>query len=243
MRAGSDSRPDHVRCMTQRPPVRGSGHCQPMTDQPSRQRLTRLAVWACGVSVAWALAVGVAAISVGAAAGSLALVAFGLDSLVDGSASAVLVWRFGVEGRYPERAHRVEALAQRFIGAALLLAAAYVASQAIIDLAHRSGPQRSVLGVSLAAASVVALPILGFLKLGLARRLGSSALRGDGVLTAAGAALAAATLIGLVLADTFSWRWADPGAALVIAVVLAVEGLRPRSVTSSSRPRPGQDRR
>ena len=192
----------------------------------SRLGLTRSAMWACGATVVWALGVGIAAIGVGTADRSLALVGFGLNSLVDGSASAVLVWRFSLEGRSADRANRVEHVALRLVGAALLSAATYVAVQAVRDLTTPSGPTPTTLAILLAGVSVLVLPLLAFIKLRLARKLGSTALRGDGVLSAAGASLASAALLGLVLSNAFGWWWADSIAALIIGTVLAREGWR-----------------
>ncbi len=197
-----------------------------LVDADARLRLTRLAVMACAGSVVWALAAGIAAIMLGTAAGSVALVAFGLDSLVDASASGVLVWRFGRNGRSGADSGRVEHIAVRLVGAALVMSALYVTAQAIFALAARSGPGHTAAGLALAGASVFVLPVLAHLKLRLARDLGSGALRGDGVLSAAGAGLAAATLLGLVVGGALGWWWADSAAALVIAGALAREGRR-----------------
>ncbi len=168
-------------------------------DAAARVRLTRSAALACGASMVWAGAVGAAALVTGAISRSLALVAFGLDSFVDGSASAMLVW---------------------------LLAATYVTVQAIRNLTTGSGPTSSTLGLALAAASVLVLPVLAWMKLRLAGPLGSKALRGDGILSAAGAALAAAALLGLMLARALGWWWADSIAGLAIAAALASESWR-----------------
>jgi divalent metal cation (Fe/Co/Zn/Cd) transporter len=183
-------------------------------------------MWVSVASVIWAMAVGIAAVAAGAAARSVALVAFGIDSLVDGSASILLTWRFSLEGQSPDRAAGAEYLALRLVGVALLSAAAFVSAQAIMDLINRSGPSPTTVGLALAGASVLVLPLLAVIKLRLAGSLGSAALRGDGVLSAAGACLAAAALLGLILAGTFGWWWADSTAALIIATALAWEGWR-----------------
>lgn len=203
-----------------------------LVDADARSSLTRLAVVACAGSVVWELAAGIAAIMLGTAAGSVALVAFGLDSLVNASASGVLVWRFGREGRSGADSGRVEHIAVRLVGAALVMSALYVTAQAIFALAGRSGPGHTAAGLVLAGASVLVLPVLARLKLRLARDLGSRALRGDGVLSAAGAGLAAATLLGLVVGGAFGWWWADSAAALVIVGALAREGRRALSAPS-----------
>jgi divalent metal cation (Fe/Co/Zn/Cd) transporter len=177
-----------------------------------------------GVSVAWSLVVGTVAVGSGVAESSLALVALGLESLIDGSASVMLVWRFGVERRDPDRARRMEHVASRVIAITLLVVAAYVAAQAVRALVTGSEPDGEVAGVVIAAASIVVLPFLAVAKFRLARRLESAALRGDGVLTAAGAVLAFAVLLGLVGNGAFGWWWSDAVAALLIAAFLARDG-------------------
>jgi divalent metal cation (Fe/Co/Zn/Cd) transporter len=178
------------------------------------------------ISVAWSLVVGSAAVVSGVAAHALALVALGLESLVDGSASIVLVWRFGVERRDPDRARRVERIAHRFIAVTLLVVAVYVAVQAIRALVAGAEPDRVTAGIVIAVASIVVLPFLAVAKFRLARRLQSAALRGDGVLTATGAVLAGAVLLGLVVNEAFGWWWSDAAAAVVIAAFLGREAGR-----------------
>lgn len=179
----------------------------------------------CGISVAWALLAGGTSLAAGLIAKSVALTGFGGDSLIDGVASAVLVWRFRQEGAEPSRARHVEQLASRVVGMTLLLVAAYLVVGAVLALATGTGPSKTVLGTALAAASLVILPILAFNKLRLARGLHSRALRGDGVLSAAGGLLAGTTLIGLLLATGVHWWWSDSVAALLIAVMLTKEGI------------------
>ena len=100
----------------------------------------------------------------------------------------------------------------------------YLTVAAVVALANRSQPHSTAVGVALTAASVLVLPVLARAKLRLAKQLGSSALRGDGVLSLAGAVLAAATLISLLVDSAFGWWWADPVAALLIAGILLREG-------------------
>lgn len=194
------------------------------SDTASRDELVRSAVRWCALSVIWALVVGAASLAAGVVAGSVALIGFGGDSLVDGMASAVLVWRFRQEGSMPSRAADVERLASRAVGATLLLVAAYLVAAAAVSLAAGTGPSKTVLGTALAGASLVVLPILAYRKLGLARALRSRALHSDGILSAAGALLAATTLLGLLLSAALQWWWSDSVAALVIAAVLIREG-------------------
>ena len=179
----------------------------------------------CAASVAWAALVGAAAIGAGLAAGSTALVGFGLNSLVDGGASVTLVWRFRQELQGLQPSHQVETRAARVVGALLALIALYLVVRASIALAEHSGPSASPLGITLSGASIAVLPVLGLNKLRLARSLGSQALRADGVLSAAGAALAAAALAGLALSTGLDLWWADSVAALLIALALVRESV------------------
>jgi divalent metal cation (Fe/Co/Zn/Cd) transporter len=192
----------------------------------ARLRLARSAVVACACSVAWAALAGVASVAAGTLTESVALLAFGLDSVIDGSASAVLVWRFRLELRQARHPAGAERAAARAVAAAMLAAAVYVAAQAARALTTRAHPGQSAAGIVLLAASVAVLPVLGSLKLRLAASLASRALRGDGVLSVAGAALAAVALAGLAAERLLGWWQADPAAASLIALFLLREGWR-----------------
>lgn len=192
-----------------------------MTDRSDR---VAHALWWCVLSVAWATIAGATALVAGLAASSVALIGFGADSIVDGSASAVLVWRFSAERTAASHADAVERRAARLVGAVLVLIGLYLATAASFALANHSHPERTVPGAALTAASLLVLPVLARAKLRLAKQLGSSALHGDGVLSLAGAVLAAATLISLLVDSTFGWWWADAIAALLISGTLLREG-------------------
>jgi divalent metal cation (Fe/Co/Zn/Cd) transporter len=196
------------------------------TDGVSRDRLVRRASAVSVASVVWGAVVGATTIAAGIATDSVALLTLGLGAVIDGAASAVLVWRFHVATRSPERDDHVEMTARTALAIALLVATAYVAIQSVLHLLAGSGPDASALGVVVAGASVVVLPVLATIKLGLARRIPSEAFRADGVLTATSAALAAAALLGLLLSDALGWWWADAVAALALAALLASEGAR-----------------
>jgi divalent metal cation (Fe/Co/Zn/Cd) transporter len=178
------------------------------------------------ISLAWASLVGVAALIAGFAASSVALVGFGANSILDGSASAVLVWRFRHERLSTAEVNAVERRAAQVVGAAMIAIGLYLSVSAIAALSGHSEPERTALGTVLTAASVCVFPVLARAKLRLAASLGSRALRGDGVLSLAGAVLAAATLAGLVLDSALGWWWADAAAALLIAAMLLAEGAR-----------------
>jgi divalent metal cation (Fe/Co/Zn/Cd) transporter len=186
-------------------------------------RLAGAVNW-CGLSVAWAAIAGAAALIAGLVAGSVALIGFGADSIVDGTASAVLVWRFNAERSGASHADAVEQRAARLVGAILVLIGLYLAVAAVVSLANHSRPDSTAVGAVLTAASVLVLPVIAKAKLRLAKQLDSTALHGDGVLSLAGAALAAATLISLLLDSTFGWWRTDAIAALLIAATLLREG-------------------
>lgn len=171
----------------------------------------------------WNAAAGVTATLAGVVAGSLALVGFGLDSVVDGAASCMLIWRFQSEHRNPAGAAEVERRAARLVGVALLLIGLYVGGRAVIALATHSATGSTVVGVIIAAASVAVLPPLSRAKRRTAVELGSRALRGDSVLTAVGAVLAAAALLGLAATPLLGWWWADSAVGLGIALILVRE--------------------
>ena len=178
------------------------------------------------ITIALNSATGLAALTVAVLSNSQALAGFALSALLDTSASIVLVWRFRREQKDPEGAEHFERRAQAFIALAMFVIALYIGYRAARALADSSHGEESLVGIALAALALLALPWLGRRKLQVASALGSRALRGDGVLTMAAAALAAVTLVALVVADAFDWWWADPLAALVIAGALGVESIR-----------------
>ena len=138
----------------------------------------------------------------------------------------MLVWRFRVQVEDPRRALRVERAAARLVAAVLVIVSLTLVVESVRSLSDRVGPDSSAIGVSIAIASLVVLPVLAVVKLRLAARLDSPGLHGDGVLTVAGAVLASAVLIGLLLDRSLGWWWCDPVAALLISVLVGGEGGR-----------------
>jgi divalent metal cation (Fe/Co/Zn/Cd) transporter len=177
-------------------------------------------------TIAWSGMVGALALVVSVLDNSPALAGFALNALLDSTASAVLVWRFSMERRDPVGAERLERRALYGVASAMVLFAFYVGFQAVRGLVDGSHPEASVFGVIVSSASLVVLPWLGRLKLRLAARMASGALRGDAILTLASAALAATTLAALLVNSALAWWWADPVVALLIATALAIEGAR-----------------
>lgn len=165
----------------------------------------------------------VAAVAFGILAGSIALVGFGLDSVIEVAAALILVWRLRLElkGRDFENAER---LAHRFVGVTFFALAAYVIYESVRKFIAAESPEESVPGIVLAALSLVVMPLLGFAKLRLARRLGSGALRADAMETFVCAWLSFALLLGLSLHALFGLWWADPVAALCMIPLMLKEG-------------------
>lgn len=178
------------------------------------------------LSLGWSAIAGTVALVAGLSAASIALLGFGLDVAIDSLASLILVWRFWQEVHGHELSEKAEQQATYSVGVTLLVAGLYLAGQAIHSLFAPTASETSAIGVSIAVLSVCLLPPLASGKIRLATQLNSGALRGDGVLTAVGAGLAAVTLLGLLVNTLLGWWWADPLAALLITCVLLREGWR-----------------
>jgi divalent metal cation (Fe/Co/Zn/Cd) transporter len=145
----------------------------------------------------------------GLATSSLALFGLGANAVLDGAASGVLIWRFRHERQEAAHVEAVEQRAALAVGVIMIAIVAYLAGRSVLALANQSSPEESLVGLLLAAVAVVVLPLIARAKLRLAVPLQSSALRADGVLSLAGAILAAATLLSLLLDVSLGWWWAD----------------------------------
>ena len=174
-------------------------------------------------TVAWNLLEAAVALVSGAVAGSIALIGFGLDSLIEVSSGGVLLWRLQADHE-AERRETVERIALKLVGGSLLLLAVYVAGDSVVSLVRREAPERSVPGIALAVASLIAMPLLARAKRRVASELRSSALHADSRQTDICAYLSAILLLGLLLNAAFGWWWADPAAGLVMAPLIACEG-------------------
>jgi divalent metal cation (Fe/Co/Zn/Cd) transporter len=159
-------------------------------------------------------------------AGSVALLGFGFDSLIEVAAAIVLMWRFRVEARgaAPERIERVEHKAHRFIGTTFIVLAIYVTAQSTWTLWMKDAPRESLVGIVLAAISLTLMPLVSLGKLRAAREIGSASLRAEAKETLACSYLSFTLLIGLVANATLGWWWADPIAALLMVPWLVQEG-------------------
>lgn len=164
-----------------------------------------------------------AAVAVGAGvyAGSIALVGFGVDSLIESLSGGILLWRL----RLHEADERREQLALRLVGVSFLVLAAYVAVEAVKSLYLRELPEASIVGIALAALSLIVMPLLARAKRKVAARLQSRALHADSRQTDLCAYLSAILLGGLGLNALVGWWWADPVAALIMVPIIAREGV------------------
>ena len=174
-------------------------------------------------TVAWNSVEALVALICGAVAGSIALVGFGLDSLIEVSSGGILLWRLHSD-QDDARREAAERRALRLVGITLLALAAYVAGDSAVSLLRREAPQRSLPGIALAAASLIAMPLLARAKRRVALTIASPALHADSRQTDICAYLSAILLLGLLLNAALGWWWADPAAGLVMVPLIAYEG-------------------
>jgi len=178
------------------------------------------------LTVGYNVVEGIVSIVAGWLAGSIALTGFGLDSAVESLSGVVLIWRLKKHGSVPEdEEENAEAAAVRFVGVSFLLLGLYVLYESVKKLLLLEHPEPTLLGILIAALSIITMPVLSYLKLKTARELRSGALEADSKETLVCALLSVALLLGLGLNYTHGLWWADPAAALVIVAFLFKEGL------------------
>jgi divalent metal cation (Fe/Co/Zn/Cd) transporter len=188
---------------------------------PDYLRLARRAKWLSWVSLGYMAVEGLVAVAAGIVAGSIALIGFGFDSAIEGFASVVIVWRF--TGRRI-LSHAAEERAQKLVAVQFFVLAPYVTFEAARTLINGDRPEESMVGIVLAASSVIVMPILGRAKQRIGSRIASSATASEGKQNLLCAYLAAALLLGLLGNALFGAWWLDPVVALLIAYVAVREG-------------------
>ena len=181
-------------------------------------RKAKLLSW---TSLAYMPLEGIVAVVAGIVAGSIALIGFGLDSAIEGVASVVIVWRFTGWRTLSEHAER---RAQRLVAIQFFILAPYVGVESVRALLDGSHAEESIVGIALAASSLVLMPLLGRAKQRIGSRIGSSATASEGKQNLFCAYLAAALLIGLLGNALFGAWWLDPVVGLLIAGVAIQEG-------------------
>jgi divalent metal cation (Fe/Co/Zn/Cd) transporter len=183
-------------------------------------RRVKLISW---LSLAWMGAEAVIGVLAGIAAGSIALIGWGIDSTIEGVASLIIIWRF--------TGHRIDSLeaedtARKVVAVSFFLLAPYVAIEATRQLLTSSEPRASWVGVGLATSAVVFMPLFGYAKKSIGGRLQSAATAGEGTQNILCAYLSVAILVGLAANALFGYWWADPAVALLVAVVAVQAGAR-----------------
>jgi divalent metal cation (Fe/Co/Zn/Cd) transporter len=185
-----------------------------------RTELGRRAQLLAGASVTYNVVEAVIAVTAGIAAGSVALVGFGLDSMVEVSSGLIILWQF--RHRLPESRERQ---ALRLMAFSFFGLAAYVTYESVRALFFGGQPEPSPVGIGLAVASLIVMPFLSWAQRRTGRALSSHAVVADSTQTLLCTYLSAVLLVGLVLNATVGWGWADPLAGLVIAGVAVEEGI------------------
>lgn len=185
-----------------------------------RAILERRIRWVVGLTITYNVVEAVVALWAGRAASSSALVAFGLDSVVEVLSAMAVAWQFTAPDPEVRERTALRLIAVSFFGLAL-----FVSVDAVRTLLGASTPEHSTAGIVLAAVSLVVMPAFSWFERRTGRELGSSSAVADSKQTLLCAYLSAVLLVGLVLSSTLGWTWADPVAALVIAGFAVREGL------------------
>ncbi len=172
-------------------------------------------------SIAWTSFEALAGLIAGAFAGSIALVGFGIDSMIEVISSAILLWRLTDSASAEDR----EVVAHRLVGFCFFALAAYIAFDATKDLINREPPRASYFGIIFAATCIIVMPLLARAKRRAAAQLQSSALHADSHQSDICAYLSVILLVGLGLNALFGWWWADPVAALCMLPIVIREGI------------------
>lgn len=171
------------------------------------------------LTIIWNSLEGIIAVGAGILAGSIALVGFGVDSVIEVSSGAIILWRLA-SGEQREK------LALRLVGVSFVALTAYVAFEAVKALIYREAPDASYIGIAIAALSLIVMPFLAHAKRKVAAKLNSGAMHADSRQTDLCAYLSAILLGGLILNAVFGWWWADPVAALIMVPIIAKEGFQ-----------------
>ena len=175
-------------------------------------------------TIAWNILEGLVAIVAGVIAGSISLVGFGIDSFIEVTSGAALLWRMAVDTDVHER-ERNEKQALRVVGLCFVGLSIYIAYESVSDLLQARAPEHSIPGIILACISLIVMPVLSRAKWKVGTELGSAAMHADAKQTEFCAYLSAILLGGLVMNSLFGLWWADPIAALIMVPIIAREGI------------------
>jgi divalent metal cation (Fe/Co/Zn/Cd) transporter len=175
-------------------------------------------------TIVWNSLEGIVAVIAGILAGSISLVGFGVDSFIEVTSGAALLWRLSLDAERHRR-ERIERITLKIVGACFLALAAYVAYEAVGNLIAAKAPEHSLPGIILACVSLVVMPLLSRAKRRVGARLKSAAMHADARQTEFCTYLSAILLGGLLLNAAAGLWWADPAAALIMVPIIAKEGL------------------
>jgi divalent metal cation (Fe/Co/Zn/Cd) transporter len=195
-----------------------------LTFQAQRQKSLQKGLWFEYFTVGYNLLEAVVAVLLGLGAGSIALVGFGLDSLLESSSGGILIWRLKAEATGGKTAEEVERRAVRLVALAFFALALYVGIRSLVALISQSEPEESLPGIILAVVSLIVMPLLAWGKKRVAKQLDSRALEADAIQTLVCVWLSVFLLVGLGANALLGWWWADPLAGVGIAVYAAKEG-------------------
>jgi divalent metal cation (Fe/Co/Zn/Cd) transporter len=191
-------------------------------DRATYRRLANRAKLLSWASLGYMTLEGAVAILAGVLAGSVALIGFGIDSAIEGFASAIIVWRFTGQRMFSEAAER---RAQKLVALQFFILAPYVGFESVQAIIEGERPDISLLGIALSASSLIVMPYLGIAKQRIADQIGSAATKGEGRQNMLCAYLAGALLVGLLGNALAGAWWLDPAVGLLIAAVAVREGL------------------
>ena len=195
-----------------------------ITILPSRTQLVRRGRQLEYFTIVYNSAEGLVSIVAGLIAGSVSLIGFGLDSLIEVTSGAALLWRLHHDFDHSRR-EQVERTTLRIVGACFVVLAAYILYESGSTLIRHEIPERSIPGIIVAAVSVVVMPLLAKAKRRVAAGIGSGAMNADSRQADFCTYLSAILLGGLLLNALLGWWWADPVAALVMVPIIAKEGV------------------
>jgi divalent metal cation (Fe/Co/Zn/Cd) transporter len=175
------------------------------------------------MTIGWNSLEGLAAVGLGVIASSVAMVGFGLDSAIEVTSGAALLWRLGHDSS--QEREQAERVTLKIVGWCFVALTVYVAYDSLASLIRHQPPERSIPGIALAAASLIIMPLLARAKRRVARQIGSAALTADAKQTELCIYLSAILMGGLVLNALLGWWWADPVSGLLMTPIIGREGL------------------
>ncbi|HEX9248364.1 MAG TPA: cation transporter [Gemmatimonadaceae bacterium] len=196
---------------------------RPELSDMDRAALVRRGIWLSYATIAYNSFEAIGSLIAGFLAGSVALVGFGVDSVIEVMASLAAQWRLRSDLDLRRR-EGVEIWSRRIVAICFLALAFYVFADAASTLWQREAPDRSLFGIVVLALSVIVMPVLARSKKRVARAMRSGALEAEAAQTSLCAYLSVIGLGGVALNALFGWWWADPGAALIMVPIIAAEG-------------------